>query len=77
MGAKSVRACATHGVLSGGAAKRIADSALDEVFITDTIPHPELADDPKIKILSIAPVFATIMRRVYMYEPVSTEFEIK
>ncbi|MBR0174732.1 MAG: ribose-phosphate diphosphokinase, partial [Bacteroidales bacterium] len=77
MGAKSVRACATHGVLSGGAAKRISESALDEVFITDTIPHPELADDSKIKILSIAPVFATIMRRVYMYEPVSTEFEIK
>lgn len=77
MGAKTVRACATHGVLSGGAAERIANSALDEVFITDTIPHPELADDPKIKVLSIAPVFATIMRRVYMYEPVSTEFEIK
>ena len=64
-------------MLSGGAAQRIADSALDEVFITNTIPHPELAGDPKIKILSIAPVFATIMRRVYMYEPVSTEFEIK
>ena len=77
LGAKSVRACATHGVLSGGAVKRIEDSALDEVFITNTIPHPELENNPKIKVLSIAPVFATIMRRVYMYEPVSTEFEIK
>ena len=77
MGAKSVRACATHGVLSGGAVKRIEESALDEVFITNTIPHPELEGNPKIKVLSIAPVFATIMRRVYMYEPVSTEFEIK
>ena len=77
LGAKSVRACASHGVLSGPAKERIAESALDEVFITDTIPHPELADDSKIKVLSIAPVFATIMRRVYMYEPVSTEFEIK
>ena len=77
LGAKSVRACATHGVLSGGAVKRIEDSALDEVFITNTIPHPELENNPKIKVLSIAPVFATIMRRVYMYEPVSTEYEIK
>jgi ribose-phosphate pyrophosphokinase len=77
LGAKSVRACATHGVLSGGAVKRIEDSSLDEVFITDTIPHPELEGNAKIKVLSIAPVFATIMRRVYMYEPVSTEFEIK
>ena len=77
MGAKSVRACASHGVLSGGAAERIMESALDEVYITDTIPHPELENHPKIKVLSIAPVFATIMRRVYRYEPVSTEFEIK
>ena len=77
LGAKSVRACASHGVLSGPAVQRIADSALDEVFITDTIPHPELADDPKIKVLSIAPVFARMMRKVYMYEPISPEFEIK
>ena len=52
LGAKSVRACASHGVLSGPAVQRIAESSLDEVFITDTIPHPELADDPKIKVLS-------------------------
>ncbi len=77
LGAKSVRACASHGVLSGNAIQRIEDSALDEVFITDTIPHPELNPEGKITVLSIAPVFATIMRRVYMYEPVSTEFEIK
>ena len=77
LGAKSVRACATHGVLSGGAVKRIEDSSLDEVFITDTIPHPELDPEGKITVLSIAPVFANIMRRVYMYEPVSPEFEIK
>ena len=77
LGAKSVRACASHGVLSGPAKERIAESALDEVFITDTIPHPELADDSKIKVLSIAPVFARMMRKVYMYEPISPEFEIK
>ena len=77
LGAKSVRACASHGVLSGNAIQRIEDSALDEVFITDTIPHPELDPEGKITVLSIAPVFANIMRRAYMYEPVSPEFEIK
>ena len=75
MGALSVRACASHGVLSGSAVEKIHNSALEEVYITDTIPHPELADDPKIRIISMAPVFANIIRKVYNYEPVSTEFE--
>lgn len=73
-GAKSVRACATHGILSGPAVERIHNSPLKEVYITDTVPHPELADDPKIKIVSMAEVFATIIDKVYNYEPISTEF---
>jgi len=74
LGATSVRACASHGVLSGNARQRINDSALDEVFITDTIPHPELGKEDKIKIISMAPVFAMMMKRVYMYEPISSQF---
>ena len=73
-GANSVRACATHGLLSGGAVERIHDSALQEVFITDTIPHPELADDPKIRIVSMAEVFASIIHKVYNYEAISPDF---
>ena len=73
-GASSVRACATHGLLSGGAIERIHDSALQEVFITDTIPHPELADDPKIRIVSMAEVFASIIYKVYNYESISPDF---
>ena len=73
-GAKSVRACATHGLLSGPAVQRIHESSLEEVYITDTIPHPELADDPKIKIVSMTKVFASIIDKVYNYESVSTEF---
>ena len=75
MGALSVRACATHGVLSGNAIEKIHNSALEEVYITDTIPHPELANDPKIRICSMAPVFAEIIRKVYNYEPISPVFE--
>ncbi len=73
-GAASVRACATHGMLSGSAVQRIHDSALEEVFITDTIPHPELADDPKIRIVSMAEVFASIIHKVYNYEAISPDF---
>jgi len=73
-GASSVRACATHGLLSGGAVERIHESALQEVFITDTVPHPELADDPKIRIVSMTEVFASIIHKVYNYEAISPDF---
>lgn len=74
MGAVSVRACATHGLLSGPAVKRICESALDQVFITDTIPHPELDPNGKIQIATMTKVFASIIKKVYTHQPVSTEF---
>ena len=73
-GAASVRACATHGILSGDAVARIHASALQEVFITDSIPHPELEHDEKIRIVSMAEVFAGIIHKVYNYEPISLDF---
>lgn len=73
-GAASVRACATHGLLSNNAVERIHKSHLREVFITDTVPHPELADDPKIRIVSMTEVFATIIHKVYNYESISRDF---
>ena len=75
MGAVSVRACATHGVLSGNAVERIHNSKLAEIYITDTVPHPELEGDPKIKIVSMAKVFASIIHKVYNYEAISPEFD--
>lgn len=75
-GAKSVKACATHGILSGKALENIANSQLSEVFITDTIPlrpAPGM-DASKITVISMASVFASIIRKVYYYEPISTEF---
>ena len=73
-GASSVRACATHGLLSGSAVELIHGSALQEVFITDTIPHPELENDPKIRIVSMTEVFASIIYKVYNYESISPDF---
>lgn len=75
MGAKSVRACATHGVLSGNAVEKIDASSLSEVYITDTIPHRELSEGGKIHIVSMAPVFASVIDKVYNYESISNDFE--
>ncbi|MBO4758268.1 MAG: ribose-phosphate pyrophosphokinase, partial [Bacteroidales bacterium] len=74
MGAASVRACATHGILSGAAFDNINASKLTEVFITDTIPLPEEKDTHKIKVMSMTGTFASIIRKVYNYEPISPEF---
>ena len=76
MGALSVRACATHPVFSGPAYDRIAESALEEVIVTDTIP---LSADPakdksKITVLTMTEMFADIIDKVYNYETISTSF---
>ncbi len=73
-GAASVRACATHAVLSGPAYDRINNSCLKEVFVTDTIPIKSGVDSKKIRVVSMAETFAAIIRKVYNYEPISTEF---
>lgn len=71
-GANSVMALGTHPVLSGPASERIAKSSLDEVVVTNSIPL-RLAH-PKIKVLSIAPLFAEVIRRIYHNESVNSLF---
>ena len=73
-GAASVRACATHPVLSGDAYEKIEASALKEVLVTDTIPLREDAPKSKITVVSMASTFARIIDKVYKYEPISSEF---
>ena len=75
-GALSVRACATHAILSGPAYDRINNSSLSEVYVSDTIP---LTSDPnvdksKIKVVSMTETFARIIQKVCNNEPISTEF---
>ena len=72
--AKSVTACASHGVLSGPAVQRIQDSALDEVIFLDTIPAREGVHCDKIKYLSVAPIFAEAISRIYEEISVSPLF---
>ncbi|NLY42877.1 MAG: ribose-phosphate diphosphokinase [Clostridiaceae bacterium] len=73
-GAKEVYACCTHGVLSGPAIERIKDSPIKELVILDTIPLPEEKAIDKIKVLSVAPIFAEAIERIYEDLPVSTLF---
>ena len=71
-GATSVMAYCTHPVLSGPAYDRINKGELDELVVTDTIPLKQ--ESPKIKVLSIAKLFAEVIRRVYHNESVNGLF---
>ncbi|NOU61461.1 ribose-phosphate pyrophosphokinase [Marinifilum caeruleilacunae] len=71
-GAKSVRAIASHPVLSGPAYERIEESALEEVIFTDSIPLR--GESQKIKSLTIADIFAKTIQNVYNCESISSNF---
>ena len=64
-GAKEVYACATHGVLSGPAIERIQNSVIDELIVLDTINIPPEKRIDKIKVLSVAKIFAEVIERVH------------
>ena len=76
MGAVSVRACATHPVFSGPAYEKIANSALEEIIVSDTIPlnSDPAKDKSKITVLTMTKMFADIIRKVYNYEEISSSF---
>jgi len=69
-GAKSVRAIASHAVMSDPASLRVDQSVLKEMIFTDSIPYSKKCS--KIKILSVAPMFAEAIRRVCSGESISS-----
>ncbi|HON19625.1 MAG TPA: ribose-phosphate pyrophosphokinase [Salinivirgaceae bacterium] len=71
-GAKSIRVAATHPILSGNALERINNSPIEEVIVTNSIPLKQ--ESPKIKVLSIADLFADTIRKVYKSESISGNF---
>ena len=75
LGAKDVYACCTHPVLSGPAIKRIQDSVIKELVVTDTIPLSKGKMISKIKVMSVAPIFAEAIRRIYKNISVSKLFD--
>ena len=74
-GARSVSACATHGVFSGSAIERIAESPLSQVIITDTVPLRDNARAcKKIKQLSVARLLGEAIKRIHHGDSISSLF---
>ncbi len=73
-GAGAVYAACTHGILSGPAIERIAQSPIQELVITNTIPLPKEKQIDKIKVVSIAPLFAETIKRIHEKQPLGELF---
>ena len=74
-GARSVSACATHGVLSGPAIQRIEESPLSDIFITDTIPLTEAGKNcKKIKSLTVGRLLGEAVKRIHHGDSISSLF---
>ncbi len=74
-GAKRIVACATHGVLSGPAVQRIAESPIQELVVADTIPlSPEAKSTGKIRQVSIARLLGEAIKRIHSSDSVSSLF---
>jgi ribose-phosphate pyrophosphokinase len=71
-GAKSIRAFATHPILSGNAVERIDQSPITELVVTDSVPFVNRSG--KIKILSVAKIFAKVIQAVNLNQSISTSF---
>lgn len=74
-GAKEVYACCSHPVLSGPAIERIQNSVIKELVVTNTIQLPEEKMIPQITQLSVAPLMAEAISRIYENKSVSTLFD--
>jgi ribose-phosphate pyrophosphokinase len=73
-GARSVRAVATHGVLSGRAVERLFECPVENIVVTDSVPLPEAKRIKKIDIVSVAPLFASAIKAVHHGDSVSALF---
>ena len=71
-GAISVRACASHCVMSGAANDNVSNSALEEIVFTDSIPYSNRC--PKVKQISVADMFAETIRRVISNQSISSQY---
>jgi ribose-phosphate pyrophosphokinase len=74
-GAKKILSCCTHAVLSGPAIQKIAESPLEELIVTNTIPiRPEVDKCKKIKVLSVAHLIGEAIRRTHEEQSISSLF---
>jgi len=77
-GALSVRACATHPILSGSAWENIEGSALEEILVCDSIPLSDKAQgNARVQVLTLAPLIGEAIRRIHKDESVSSLFRFE
>ena len=76
-GAKEIYAGCTHGILSADAVERIKNSPIKELVITNTIPLPKEKQIDKIKVLTIAPLFAEAIKRINEAKPIGELFALE
>ena len=74
-GAKSVRALCSHPVMSDPATERVANSGLEEIIFTDSIPYGK--ENPKATILPVAKLFADTIRRIHNNQSISSQYLFK
>ena len=73
-GAKNISAAVTHGVLTAGAMRKLDASIIDELIITDTVEYRFEDLSPKVKVVTVAPLFAEAIRHIHDHESVSELF---
>lgn len=74
-GAKKIFAAITHGVLSGDAIKKVKNSNIDSLVITDSIPLSKEKCNGRIKVISVADLFAEAIRRIHFEKSISVLFD--
>ncbi len=74
-GAKSVRALASHAIMSDPATDRINDSEMVEMIFTNSIPYTK--ECPKVTVLSVARMFADTISRVHNNQSISSQYLFK
>ncbi|GIW94094.1 MAG: ribose-phosphate pyrophosphokinase [Pirellulaceae bacterium] len=73
-GAREIHVAATHGVLCADAVRRLQESPIDTVVITDTIPLPPEKKIPKLRVVSVAPLLAEAIKRIHHHQSISQMF---
>ncbi|HUW33997.1 MAG TPA: ribose-phosphate pyrophosphokinase [Planctomycetota bacterium] len=73
-GAREVYAAVSHGLLTKGATEKIEASPLKQLIVTDSVENRPEKLSPKIKVVSVAPLFAEAIRRIYYHESISALF---
>lgn len=77
-GAKSVRLAIVHGLFTGDASEKINNPAIDEIFVTDTVVlKPEIVNNKKIKVATVAPLIAKAIQHVQKGESISRDLILK